>query len=665
MRSRRSVVPIGALSLVMLLAGPWARGQTPPPPPPPPLTPLPPPLVPAGNLLTTDKINLGQTLFWDEQLSSTRTVACGSCHHPTSGGSDPRSIRGSSSATHPGADGVTGTPDDAIGSPGVVQNDASSAMVWSDAFGLKPQVTSRLAPSPINAAYAPLLFWDGRAGQEFRDPVTGAVVLSAGGALENQASAPPVSSAEMGHLGRDWSDVVERVGGAKPLAVASHVPNRLASWIGGRDYSELFRAAFGDPTITASRIAMAIASYERNLVSNQAPFDSVIAGTTVLAPQEAAGMQLFGQLACARCHGGALTSDNQFHYTGVRPAAEDSGRAAVTLQPADLGAFKTPTLRNVALRPSFMHDGRFATLAEVVAFYNRGGDFSAPNKSPLIQPLGLAAPQQAQLVAFLSRPLTDPRVANGVEPFDRPMLYSEGPFVPEILAGGVAGSGGAPPEPVALEPPLRGNPAFTVGVYGALGGANAVLVIDDAEPPTGAGIPGTGSLARAEVVLHGSGVGDGWGSATLPLPNDEAAVGTTFYGRWYVTDPGAASGVAASPAFRFTLFAENGGTVATGVDAVDPTLRSVRLRPGYPNPFRDRNTVRFDLPRATRAELRVYDVRGRLVRRLVSAGSAMPGVYSVVWDGRDDRGREAPAGVYFYRLDTEFGSRSARIVRLK
>src|SRR5262249_45987854 len=177
------------------------------------------------------------------------------------------------------------------------------------------------------------------------------------------------------------------------------------------------------PDVTGARIAMAIASYERTQVSTATPFDSLIAGTATLRPDEMAGFQLFGQVGCARCHGGALTSDNNFHYTGVRPAPEDSGRVGVTHNLNDLRRMKTPIPRNVGLRARYMHEGRFKTLAEVVDFYDRGGDFDAPNKDPNIVPLHLTAAQKQSLVAFLGRPLTDPRVAAGSAPFDRPVLY--------------------------------------------------------------------------------------------------------------------------------------------------------------------------------------------------------------------------------------------------
>jgi cytochrome c peroxidase len=159
-----------------------AVAQIGPPPPPPPLGPPP---QPPGNPVTAARANLGKALFWDEQLSSTRTVACGSCHQARVGGTDPRSVAGSARATHPGPDGVRGTGDDVTGSPGVPLSAAGGWYEWSVAFGIGEQVTGRLANSHINAAYAPSLFWDGRARPTFVDPATGDTVLLNGGALES------------------------------------------------------------------------------------------------------------------------------------------------------------------------------------------------------------------------------------------------------------------------------------------------------------------------------------------------------------------------------------------------------------------------------------------------------------------------------------------------
>ena len=655
---------LGSLLLLALSASiAFAQAPPPPPPPPPPLQPLPPPPAPAGNPVTATKANLGKVLFWDEQVSSTRTVACGSCHQPARGGIDPRSVLGSAHATNPGADGISGTADDVTGSPGVVLTTASSAMEWSASFGLREQVTGRKSPSFVNAAYAPLLFWDGRAGQSFADPVTGETILPAGAALENQALGPPVASGEMGHLGRSWTDVASRVEASKPMALSTFQPAAMQAYINSRSYADLFSEAFGSAGVTAARIAMAIATYERTLFSTQTPFDDLIAGNNTLTPQENQGFQLFGQLPCASCHAGALMSDNQFHYIGESPAAEDSGRFAVSHVPTDLGAMRTPSLRNVSLRSTFMHDGRFSTLAQVIDFYDRGGDFNAPNKDPRIHPLNLNPQQKAALIAFLSRPVTDARVASGSAPFDMPVLYSESRLVPEILAGGVAGGAGAPPQVVALEPPLAGNPTFTVGVFGALGGAEAVLVIDENEPPADGGIPATGSFARVATTLEGTGSSDGYGSATVSIPDDPQLYGKTLYGRWYVSDAAASGGVASSPAFRMTVFGAQGAGLPLAT-SLPPAPRTLRLYAGQPSPFPVSTILRFDLFTASRVKLAVYDVTGRTVRRLYDRASAMPGAYAVTWDGRDDAGQDVPGGVYFYRLDTDRGSETQRVVRL-
>mgnify|MGYP003344445960 FL=1 len=651
-----------ALKAMLLVAPIVALAQAPPPPPP--LTPLPPMPTPLGNPVTTAKANLGKTLFWDEQLSSSRTVACGTCHRAENGGIDPRSHFADPSSTSPGFDGVLGTADDVTGSPGVQLANADGSLVRDSKYGLGPQVTGRGTMSHIDAGYSATNFWDGRATAAFLDPVTGDTLLRAGAGLESQSLAPITSSVEMGHLNRDWPSVIARLGSVTPLALSPSIPTALKTWINGRGYPGLFQEAFGTPAITPGRIAFALASYERTLVSDRAKIDSVAVGTAVLSPQAAQGQQLFGGLGCAGCHGGATFSDGIFHYDGVRPAAEDSGRFIVTRNPADLGAMKTPSLRNVALRPTFFRNGRINRLEDVIAFYNRGGDFNAPNKPPVIRPLNLTAAQQNALVTFLREALTDNRVRDRVAPFDRPALYSESALmVPQAYGSGQAGSGGVVPQVIAIQPPILGNDRFTVGLDKGFGGASATLVIDGTEPPAAASIPATGSLARTTVTLQGSGVGQGFGSATLSIPNNPALVGQTFFGRWYVADASAPGGVSWSPAFSFKVF----GAGADGLLAVGsgPTLpRALQLSPGRPTPFRASTVIAYELYSAANVKLVVYDAQGRAVRRLVDAGLQLAGPYAITWDGRDDAGRAAPSGVYFYRLEAGRESSTMRAVKL-
>ena len=514
-----------------------------------------PPNAPVGNPLTATKAFLGKTLFWDEQLSSTRTVSCGTCHSAPNGGSDPRSSGGGLRVSNPGADNSFGTADDIFGSPGVISSNADGTYNWQSVFGFREQVTGRKAQSYVNAGFSNVLFWDGRASGTFTDPITGAIVLQTGAALESQVLGPMTNSGEMAHGGRSWLDVTARVSASKPLALAPNVPNGLNQWIGSRSYPELFEEAFGTNEVTPARIALAIAAFERTLYSDRAPFDASASGIAALTAQEQRGQNVFNQVQCDNCHTGALFTDNQFHYIGVRPTSDDTGRFQVTGNTQNLGEFRTPSLRNVELRAPYFHNGRFATLEDVVEFYNRGGDFNAPNKDPRVHPRNLSTQQKADLVAFLKRPLTDPRVAAATNQFSRPTLYSDSNRVPQITGTGTAGANGQIPQATAIEPPLVGNPNFTVGVSNANGGATAVLVINSTDPGTGA-TPASGSFARLTTQLSGSGSGNGYGSVSLPIPNNPAIVGQTFFGRWYVADSSAPNGTAVSPVFKFTVFGE-------------------------------------------------------------------------------------------------------------
>ena len=206
------------------------------------------------------------------------------------------------------------------------------------------------------------------------------------------------------------------------------------------------------------------------------------------------------------------------------------------------------------LRGSYFHNGQFTTLEQVVAFYNRGGDFNAPNKPPVIHPLGLNAQQQADLVAFLKRPLTDVRVGTESERFDRPTLYTESSRVPQITGSGRVGSGGFTPQIKSISPPMVGNPNFTVSISGAEGNAAAVLVIDAADPEVGTSIPVSGSFARISANTQNTGDGNGWASISIPIPDSANVVGKTFFARWYIEDAGAANGFSVSQAVQFTTF---------------------------------------------------------------------------------------------------------------
>jgi cytochrome c peroxidase len=539
--------------LVLAAFAPALLAQGPPPP-------LGPPPVPPGNPLTPAKTNLGKTLFWDEQLSSNGTVACGTCHVLVHGGSDPRTSATNAASRNPGPDGVFNTPDDVLGSQGTSRIQADGRYVLDALFRLHRQVTPRKAPSVLNAAYAPLLFWDGRASGTFRDPLTNTIVLTNGAALESQSVGPPVSDVEMGHIGRDWNDAAAKIAAATPLRVSPSVPAALANWIAGRDYPALFQEAFGTPDVTPSRIAMAIATYERALFTNQAPIDQA---PPQLTPQEQQGQQIFNGVGrCNVCHGGPRFTNDSFRYTGVRPQNDDLGRFVVTGDPIDRGRMKVPTLRNVELRAPFFRNGEMVTLEDVVDFYDRGGDFNAPNKDPNIHPLGLNATQKAALAAFMRRPLTDPRVTQGAPPFDRPVLYSESSRVPSHYGAASTGTGGFAPQMIADEPLVVGNPRFTLAVDRGNAGTHAILVISpDADlqgtPFQGANFyvtmgPGT-TLVRIGA-LSGAGAGQGFGSATIAIPADPSLVGRSFHAQWFALDSTPGRRLSASEAVYAVYF---------------------------------------------------------------------------------------------------------------
>ena len=152
-------------------------------------------------------------------------------------------------------------------------------------------------------------------------------------------------------------------------------------------------------------ISQALASYVRSIFSGDSPYDRFVNGNgTALSRQQQEGLRIFrGKGNCTTCHVGPTLSDEEFHNTGVAwrdGQFQDEGRAAVTRNPRDRGAFKTPTLREVALTAPYMHDGSFRRLEEVVAFYDEGGRPN-PRLDPDLRPLGLTAVERRALVAFL------------------------------------------------------------------------------------------------------------------------------------------------------------------------------------------------------------------------------------------------------------------------
>jgi len=382
---------------------------------------LPPVPVPAENPITEPKRVLGKVLFWDEQLSSDDTVACGTCHRPAAGGADPRVGR------HTGTD--KGTIDDIWGSPGVVHMNEDGEALDHPIFGREPQVTPRMAPSNFGSLWAAEQFWDGRASSEFVDPLTGKVVIASGGALENQALAPLINPVEMTRPGRTWDELTGKLEGARPLALARNLPPDVAAAIEANpDYPSLFEAAFGDPEITPVRIAFAIATYERTLVADQTPWDRYMAGDeTALTEQAAFGWRVFQRLHCINCHEPPLFTNDDFFNISLRLMSYDLGRQLVTGDEEDGGEMKVPSLRNVSLRKRYMHTGEFGRLSEAIMFYNDGISLPGLDDIPDVGTyfFDLNGYDSYDLDAFFKYGLVDPRVENETFPFDRPTLQSE------------------------------------------------------------------------------------------------------------------------------------------------------------------------------------------------------------------------------------------------
>lgn len=521
--------------------------------------PLPPVPVPVENPITESKRVLGKILFWDEQLSTSNAVSCGTCHIPGRAGADPRLARTT------GVDGIANNADDIFGSPGVIKSDASNRYQRDVLFGLYPQITTRAAQPIFISMYSPEMFWDGRARNQFIDPDTGAVAIAAGGALENQVIGPPLSDVEMAHANMDWGQVVNKLYRSKPLNLATTLPVDVAGALVDKpDYGELFRRAFGDRDITAKRIAFAIATYERTLVPNQTLWDIFDANpnSPLLTPQQRQtiqnGLNAFNASNCNVCHTAPMFTDNTFRNVGLRPFAEDTGRQQVTGLNGDRGRFKVPTLRNTALKRTWFHNGQAQTLGAVLAFYAKAPppalqQFIVNNNQDQVMANVAVPPQAATAIQnFITVGLTDPRVQNQTAPFDKPTLFTERAADQNApQGGGVAGSGGITPTVVVQTPSMIGIEGFRIGLSNALGGVSAQLGISSS-PPVGGRI--TPEMLLPAVTTSAGGAGLGVGTAFWKLSPVQFQPGQAVFVQWFVSDPAAPSGQALSNVARLPMF---------------------------------------------------------------------------------------------------------------
>jgi cytochrome c peroxidase len=279
-------------------------------------------VIPEDNPLTKEGVALGRFLFYEKRLSGDNTMSCATCHMPQNGFSDANQFS-------VGIDGIAGT---------------------------------RQSMALVNLGWENFFFWDGRSSS-----------------LEEQILEPVPNPIEM-H--QSWKDAVSKLNADVK-------------------YRNRFFRAFNEEGIDSVKVSKAIAQFLRTLVSGESKYDvmykyensmtlnsneQAILGT--IDPEEWAGYDLFKSLNgadCFHCHNGPLMQVKKFSNNGLMPnSINDLGRAHVTNNPEDNYKFKVPTLRNIALTAPYMHDGRFATLDEVIEHYSSGIHMS-PTIDPLIE----------------------------------------------------------------------------------------------------------------------------------------------------------------------------------------------------------------------------------------------------------------------------------------
>lgn len=260
---------------------------------------------------------------------------------------------------------------------------------WTDgrgkSVGHDQQANKRNSPTLLNVWFYKHLFWDGRSPS-----------------LEDQAFSPINSETEM------HSDMPE-------------VMSKLRKIEG---YKPLFDSAFGSPEISPETVTQALAVFQRTLTSRKADFDDFLAGQkNAMSDAALRGLHLFRTKArCMNCHNGPLFSDNDFHNIGLtyyKRENEDLGRYNVTKKAADVGRFKTPSLRDVIRTRPWMHNGFFDNIEGVMNMYSAGmpqpkpkpdqvGDTLFPRTDPLIKKLDLTKEEKQDIIAFLNAITTEP-----------------------------------------------------------------------------------------------------------------------------------------------------------------------------------------------------------------------------------------------------------------
>ena len=291
---------------------------------------------PEGNKMTPERVALGEQLFFEPRLSVHGQTSCASCHAPERG--------------------------------------------WADGLPLSMRLMgermTRNSPTIVNVAFNSLHMWDGRNATLEQQALSS---QSMTGSLNAGAKEQGITNGELG---------IERI-----------------RQLGG--YLDAFAKAYPGEPVSKETASKAIAVFERSLVSRNTPFDRWVGGDAgAMTPAQLNGLRVFldpGKGNCAACHSAPNFTDNGFHNIGLKQWGEanaDSGRFKQKAVEAMKGAFRTPTLREIAYTAPYFHDGSAARLQDVVEHYVRGGEVRS-NLSPNLKPLTLTELERADLLAFM------------------------------------------------------------------------------------------------------------------------------------------------------------------------------------------------------------------------------------------------------------------------
>jgi len=389
------------------------------------LRPLPPIPYPVNNTYNPDRVELGRLLFFDPILGGEKDVACGTCHLPKFGMADGRRLAAGTSGHGFGPDRILGFS--AVSGDTIIEEPRHTMTVFNTAYN---------KDESGEASTKGFMLWDGK-DRGLEAQALRAIIVR----VELRGDAYPREMAVDSVLARlrsipDYVELFNKAFPAEADSVARQIPRLACKW----DTTPL------KSVITRSTLGRAIAAFERELITDNTPYDRYVLGDdNALTQSQKRGLEIFFEKGnCASCHSGPEFSEGRFRVQGVeqigpgqplastntgtpRPSGRDRGRFVTSGNREDLFAFRTVSLRQVAKTPPYMHDGALSTLEEVIEFYDRGGGDEESIDPERIDSnlfsLGLTDGEKDDLLHFLEA-LTDetihvklpPRVPSGLKP---------------------------------------------------------------------------------------------------------------------------------------------------------------------------------------------------------------------------------------------------------